>query len=66
MNKSKLICVQGLGFVGAAMLAAASLSKSDENREIKLIGVDLDTEEGNKRIESINNGVFPFKTSGAS
>ena len=63
MNKSKLICVQGLGFVGAAMLAAVSLSKSDDNREIKLIGVDLDNEEGNKRIESINNGIFPFKTS---
>ena len=50
------ICIQGLGFVGSAMSVAASLSKN------KVVGIEQPTQEGKKIIESINKGIFPFKT----
>jgi len=62
LNKD-LVVVQGLGFVGSAM-AVAVASKRDKNNEprFNVTGIDLPNIEGEKRINSINSGKFPFKT----
>ena len=59
----KNIVVQGLGFVGSAM-ATAIASKINKNNQplFNVTGIDLNTEIGCKRIDLINDGVFPFKT----
>ena len=55
------VCIQGLGFVGAAMATAVSSKLDDNNRPLyDVVGIDLNTTEGKKRIDSINNGRFPF------
>lgn len=55
----KKVVVQGLGFVGSAMsVAIASRSKN----KLEVVGIDLPNKIGNQRIDSINNGKFPFKT----
>ena len=60
----KNIVIQGLGFVGAAMaVAAASRVDSEGNPLFNIIGIDLSTEEGKNRIDTINSGQFPFKIS---
>lgn len=59
-----LVCVQGLGFVGAAMCAAVAGCKNEDGKPcFDVIGLDLDNAQGLERIESINKGLFPF-TSG--
>ncbi len=58
-----IVCVQGLGFVGSAMAVATSISKTDSSKlNFNVIGIDLDTELGNERIDAINQGKFPFNT----
>ena len=57
----KNVCVQGLGFVGSAMsLAVASAKDKFGNPLYNVIGIDLDNEQGRRRISDINSGVFPF------
>lgn len=59
----KIVCVQGLGFVGAAMAVAIAMAKTKNGRPIyEVVGVDLDNEVGVERVTSINNGKFPFHT----
>ena len=60
----KKVCIQGLGFVGAAMSIAVSIA-TDENQKplYDVIGVDLPNELGMQRINTINVGEFPFETS---
>ena len=59
--KKKNICVQGIGFVGAAMISVLADAKNAENEYLyNLIGVDLDNKIGNERIKKINLGLFPF------
>ena len=60
----KKVCIQGLGFVGAAMSIAVSIA-TDENQKplYDVIGVDLPNELGMQRINAINVGKFPFETS---
>lgn len=54
-------CVQGIGFVGAAMAAAVASAKNAHGEPIfDVIGVDLPTDEGVRRITSMNEGRFPF------
>ena len=55
------VCVQGLGFVGAAMAAALAQAR-DRNGEPNFIiyGVDLPNSQGKDRIEAVNAGRFPF------
>lgn len=61
-----LVCVQGLGFVGAAMAAAvASAVDESGNPRFDVMGVDIATPEGSRRIAAINSGSFPFDTSDA-
>jgi len=58
------VCVQGLGFVGSAMATAVALARDEDGgAAFDVIGVDLATPTGLKRIEAINEGRFPFETS---
>ncbi|MBL09643.1 MAG: hypothetical protein CL402_03840 [Acidiferrobacteraceae bacterium] len=62
-RQRQTVCVQGLGFVGAAMAVAVSLSRDNSgNCRYDVIGVELPTEEGFRRVESINEGQFPLPT----
>jgi len=56
------ICIQGLGFVGSAMSVAVGLSKNKLSVKKEIIGIEQPTKEGKKIVESINKGIFPFKT----
>ncbi len=57
------VVVQGLGFVGAAMaVAVANAVNKDNSPCFDVIGIDLNNTAGNKRINSINSGIFPFET----
>ncbi len=58
------VCIQGLGFVGAAMATAVS-SKTYKNKKpiYNVVGIDLDNPLGKQRINLINKGDFPFATS---
>ena len=57
----KVVCVQGLGFVGSAMaLAVASARDEAGAPQYNVIGIDLPSDAGRKRVNSINRGVFPF------
>lgn len=63
----KNVCVQGLGFVGAAMATAIALAKSKDNEFLyDVTGVDLENKIGRKRVDAINNGDFPFETTDLS
>lgn len=58
----KLVCVQGLGFVGAAMaLAIADAKDADGLPRYNVIGIDIPNEAGYRKASSINRGVFPFE-----
>lgn len=58
-NKNKdIVAVQGLGFVGAVMSLVVSNALE---KDYAVIGVDL--KENNDIINSINNGIFPIKSS---
>ncbi|MBQ4284573.1 MAG: nucleotide sugar dehydrogenase [Lachnospira sp.] len=63
-TKRKVVCVQGLGFVGSAMTVAIASARDEENKPIyNVIGIDVPTEAGFKKVASINEGVFPFENS---
>ena len=58
------VCIQGLGFVGAAMATAVAKACDPTGTPMyQVVGVDLDTPEGRRRVESIGSGEFPFPTS---
>ena len=60
----KTVCVQGLGFVGSAMATAVALAEDGDGEPLyEVIGVDLPTPAGEKRVAAINDGRFPFETS---
>ncbi|VAW70951.1 UDP-N-acetyl-D-mannosaminuronate dehydrogenase [hydrothermal vent metagenome] len=60
----KKICIQGLGFVGAAMATAvANAKETDGSPCFDVVGVDLPTEFGQYRVDKISQGEFPFSTS---
>lgn len=62
-NNLPIVCIQGLGFVGAAMAVAVATSKNSKNKPIfNVVGVDLQTQIGIHRVNSLNNGEFPFQT----
>jgi UDP-N-acetyl-D-glucosamine dehydrogenase len=63
----KIVCVQGLGFVGAAnAIAIASARDGAGNPLYNVIGVDLPTENGRARAADLNQGAFPFPTTDAA
>jgi UDP-N-acetyl-D-glucosamine dehydrogenase len=56
-----VVCIQGLGFVGAAMaVAVAQARTADGQPRYQVIGIDLPTSAGLARIDAINRGDFPF------
>lgn len=56
------VAVQGLGFVGCAMsVAIASRTDTEGQPLFNVIGVDLPTKSGQKKIHDLNNGIFPFR-----
>jgi UDP-N-acetyl-D-glucosamine dehydrogenase len=58
-----VVCVQGLGFVGAAMAIAVASARDAADRPVYNVrGVDLPTEQGLARISALNRGAFPFAT----
>ena len=58
----KIVCVQGLGFVGSAMALAIADAKDKEGRPLyNVIGVDVPNEAGHRKAASINDGIFPFE-----
>jgi UDP-N-acetyl-D-glucosamine dehydrogenase len=63
----KTVCVQGLGFVGAAnAIAIAAARDGAGNPLYNVIGVDLPTESGRERAAALNQGEFPFATTDAA
>lgn len=58
-----VVCVQGLGFVGAAMaIAVAAARRPDGAPAYDVVGVDLDGGPGRRRVDALNEGRFPFET----
>lgn len=56
-----IVCVQGLGFVGAAMSAVIASARNDQNNPVyTVVGVDLDTQTGRNRAEALSQGRLPF------
>ena len=63
-NKARNVVVQGLGFVGSAMAIAISSKLNNKGEALfNVVGVDLPSNEGQKRINAINSAEFPFLTS---
>ena len=58
------VCVQGLGFVGAAMaVATASARDAQDQPCFEVVGLDLPSAAGQQRIDALRGGEFPFGTS---
>src|SRR5215217_780057 len=61
-----VVCIQGLGFVGAAMAAAVAHARDAEGRpRFDVVGVDLPNADGQAKIEALNDGRFPMPTNDA-
>jgi nucleotide sugar dehydrogenase len=59
----EIVCVQGLGFVGAAMATAIAAARDpDGSPRFDVIGVELDNPRGRERVNKINAGSFPFSS----
>ena len=56
-SSKKIVVIQGLGFVGAAMAIVCANSK---NEEFAVVGLDLPTIDSYWKIRSINDGIFPI------
>ena len=62
LQAAALVCVQGLGFVGAANAVAIASAKRDGAPLFRVLGVDLPNELGRQRAAALNAGLFPFPT----
>ena len=59
----KVVCIQGLGFVGMAMATAvANARDAAGNLAFDVIGVDLPTAEGQAKVDAVNAGILPLTT----
>lgn len=57
------VCVQGLGFVGAANAIAIASARDRAGRPLyRVIGVDLPDATGEARTAALNEGRFPFQS----
>ncbi len=62
-ERRQTVCIQGLGFVGAAMAAAVARARNVQGEPLfDVVGVDLPNAQGRERIDAINAGRFPFTT----
>jgi nucleotide sugar dehydrogenase len=60
-GRRELVCVQGLGFVGAAMaIAVAAAADGSGEPLFDVVGVDLPNERGSASVEKLNAGELPF------
>ncbi len=57
--EKEVVVVQGLGFVGAVMALVVANAPFDE---YAVIGVDLPTDEGRRKVEALNEGTFPIES----
>lgn len=58
-----IVCVQGLGFVGAAMAVSIAAARDQNGLPIfNVIGVDLPVPNGMAAIDALNSGCFPSIT----
>ncbi|MCS4122751.1 nucleotide sugar dehydrogenase [Salinibacter ruber] len=57
--EKQVVVVQGLGFVGAVM---AMVVANAPYEEYAVIGVDLPTDEGRRKVEALNSGTFPIES----
>jgi nucleotide sugar dehydrogenase len=57
-----VVCVQGLGFVGAAMAAAVAAARDGEQPAFDVIGVDLPGPDGEAKVAALNAGTLPVPT----
>ncbi len=56
-----MVCVQGLGFVGAAMAIATAYARDDKSRlHYNVIGVDLPSLPGIEKVNALNSGRMPI------
>lgn len=56
-----LVAVQGLGFVGGAMVAALATAKDEHGQAaFRVLGIDLSNKEGIAKINAVNNGLPPI------
>jgi nucleotide sugar dehydrogenase len=63
----KIVCVQGLGFVGAANAIAIAAARDGAGDPLyAVVGVDLPTASGRERAAALNRGAFPFVTTDAT
>lgn len=61
--KRKKVCIQGMGFVGAAMMLAVANAKDQQSDPIyNVVGVELDNEQGRKKVQKLNQKEFPYET----
>ena len=66
-NDRTNVVIQGIGFVGAAMLAAISNATDQAGNYLyNAIGVDLCGDEHSWKIDSVNTGMSPIQSSDAS
>ena len=62
-DRRQTVCIQGLGFVGAAMAAAVAKARDAQGQpRFEVVGLDLPNPQGRERIDAINAGRFPFTT----
>jgi UDP-N-acetyl-D-glucosamine dehydrogenase len=60
-DELRTVCVQGLGFVGAANAIAIAAARDSAGHPLyRVIGVDLPNDVGRKRVDALNAGRFPF------
>ena len=65
--QAPVVCVQGLGVVGAAVCGAVAAARDGHGRPAyRVVGVDLPTQEGTRRIAALNGGEFPFPSTDGS
>ncbi|MEO9188472.1 MAG: nucleotide sugar dehydrogenase [Acetobacteraceae bacterium] len=66
-GRVRTVCVQGLGFVGAANAVAIALAADHDGRPLyRVVGLDQPTEAGRERAQALVAGRFPFPTTDAA
>lgn len=65
--RGAVVCIQGLGFVGAANAVAIAAARGADGRPLhRVVGLDQPTEPGRARTRALADGLFPFPTTDAS
>lgn len=58
-----IICIQGLGYVGSTTCVAVGLAKNKfSKKNFQIVGIEKPTIRGEKIINKINKGIFPFQS----